>query len=150
MDQNAVMQKAADILAEARTGILTTVDADGKPHARWMTPTLLNGRTRALYAVTSPHSAKAAHLAASPTAEWLLQTPALTEVLTVTGRVNVIDNPALKAEVIEAVGERLRVFWKVNPQQVDIVVLETVIESASFFLPMKGTRQVIEFAQETD
>ena len=145
MDTAEITQKIGAIIEEAKTAVLTTVDEHGRPHARWMTPTLLRGRPGALFAVTSPLFVKVLQLGAHPEVEWLLQTPALTEIVSITGRVNILDNPALKCEVTDAIGRRLTVFWRVNVETTDFVVLETVIEEATYFRPMKGMRETVRF-----
>lgn len=139
MNQQEFLAKLSAVLDEARTAVLTTVDPEGRPHGRWMTPALLKGRGAALYCVTSPRSDKAADLAANPAAEWLIQTPTLNEIVTARGPVNVIDNPALRTELLDVIGRRLTVFWKVNPEAMDLVVLETVIREGEYFRPMAGS-----------
>lgn len=140
-----LLRKVDEILDDAKAGVLTTVDEDGKPCARWMTPGMLKGRPGALYTVTSPRSAKVAQLEANPNVEWMIQSRSLNEVVNLKGRVNVIDNPALKTEVIETIGSRLTVFWKVNPDEMDFVVLETIIEEAELFRPMVPERVKVSF-----
>lgn len=139
MKQQDFLEKLSAILDESRTGVLTTVDVEGRPHARWMTPALLKGRGGALYCVTSPRSDKAADLGVNPEAEWLIQTPTLNEIVIARGPVNTIDNPALRTELLDVIGRRLTVFWRVNPQAVDLVVLETVIREGEYFRPMAGS-----------
>ena len=54
----------------------------------------------------------------------------------------------MKAQVMEAIGRKLTVFWKVNKQSTDFVILETIIDEACWFTPMKGEREVVSFRQE--
>jgi hypothetical protein len=82
---------------------------------------------------------------AHPLVEWTFQTPALDEVITVRGRMNVVDNPSLRAEALEVIGPRLRVFWRLAPDERDLAVLETVIEQATRYLPMEGRKDVVRF-----
>ena len=44
----------------------------------------------------------------------------------------------------EALGQRLFTFWRVNPQS-DFIVLETVVEQATYFTPMTGQRVTVTF-----
>ena len=131
------------ILDEAHTAVLTTVDAEGRPHARWMTPALIPGRSGVIFAVTSPRFPKVAQINAQPQVEWLFQSPVLTTVVTVRGRVNLLDNPSIRSEVLEALGPYMRVFWRLRGNERELVVLETVIEEAVYFLPMKGQTEVV-------
>jgi pyridoxamine 5'-phosphate oxidase len=131
------------ILNEAHTAVLATSDAECRPHLRWMTPALIPGRSRAIYAVTSPGFGKIAQLAARPEVEWLFQTPILDTIVTVRGRINVVDNPSLLAEVLEALGPFMRSFWQLKGDERELRVLETVIQEAVYYKPMKGLKETI-------
>lgn len=144
MDIQGIMNRIAEILEDSKTGVLATVDADGRPHMRWMTPAVLQGRPGTIFAVTSPQFAKAIHLAAHPEAEWMLQTRALDEIVNIKCKISIIDNPSIKAELLETVGKRLSVFWKVN-QEMDFIVLEAAMEEAVYQRPMKGIKEIVRF-----
>lgn len=133
------------IIEDAKTAVLATVDKDGRPHLRWMTPTLLPDRPGAVYAVTSPDFKKIAHLAENPQGTWMFQTRLLGRIAHVSGPINVIDNSAMKAEVLQGIGRRLNVFWRVNKDPSKLVVLETVIEEAKYSEPMKNIYERISF-----
>ncbi|MBP7495513.1 MAG: pyridoxamine 5'-phosphate oxidase family protein [Spirochaetales bacterium] len=140
MTVQEMLRKLDSILENSRVGILTTVDENGYPKSRWMTPTLVPGREGFLYAVTSPAFAKTEEIQKHPQVGWLFQTKALDEVMTIQGKINVIENPALRSEVQEALGRNLTIFWRVNPREKDLVVLETVIEVITYFNPIKNER----------
>jgi pyridoxamine 5'-phosphate oxidase len=132
------------VISKAKTGVLATVDDQGRPHMRWMTPTVLRGRPNAVFAVTSPGFAKIVHLSGNQHAQWLIQSPSLREVVSIDGVINVLDVTTLKTEIIEALGQRLFTFWRVNPRS-DFIVLETVIEEATYFTPMTGEKVTVAF-----
>ena len=75
----------------------------------------------------------------------MFQDPSLTEIVTVRGTMSVVDNPSLRAEVLEAVGPRLRAFWKLAKDGRDLAVLETAIVEAAQYLPMEGRKSVVRF-----
>ena len=139
------MDRVEAILEAHTTGLLATVGDDGGPHVRWLTPALLRGRPGAIYALTAPRFAKVEQARAHPLVEWMFQTPALDEIITVRGRMNVVDNPSLRAEALEVIGPRLRAFWKLAHDERDLAVLETVIEQATRYLPMEGRKDVVRF-----
>lgn len=145
MTQHELVNRLADILEETKAGVLTTVDSEGRPHVRWMTPAVLRDRQSALFAVTCPDFSKTDHLRANPGVEWLFQSRRLDRVITVRGMVNVVDNPSLKNEVLEVLAPRLDVFWKVNCESSAFVVLETVIEEGIYYEPLGGIRDVVKF-----
>ena len=144
MEINEIVDIMEKILDETRTAILATADIHGRPHLRWMTPAFIKGRRGIMYAVTSPQFAKTIQLEANPEAEWMLQTHSLDEVINIRCKINIIDNPSVKNEVLEALGRKLTVFWKVN-METDFIVLETVPEEAVYFRPMKGIKEIVSF-----
>jgi pyridoxamine 5'-phosphate oxidase len=139
------MRRVEEILEAHKAGLLATVDSQGRPRVRWLTPAVLRGRVGALYALTSPQFAKVAEVREHPRVEWMLQTPSLGEIITLRGSMNVVDNPSLRSEVLEVIGPRLRAFWKLAHDSRDLSVLETVVEEATLYLPMEGRKTVVRF-----
>jgi len=144
LNKRDVMATLEMILNEAHTAVLATVDEQGNPHLRWMTPALIGGREGAVFAVTSPSFAKARQLAAHPGVEWLFQTPLLDTVLMVRGRINVLDNPSILAEVLQALGPYMHSFWRLQGDERDLVVLETILEEAVCYWPLKGRKETVK------
>ena len=136
------------VLEKSKIAVLTTVDSNGAPHMRWMTPALIRGRDGFLYAVTSPDFEKAADVDENPRVEWMVQTKSLDEIINIRGTMAVLDNPSAKADVLEAIGGHLGTFWKVNPDETKLVVLETTMEQIVYFRPVKGDRTVVDIGVE--
>jgi len=126
------------LIDSVRVGILATVAPDGHPHLRWITAATLPQTSGCLYAASSVDSPKAAELDASDRVQWSFQSPGLDEIITVRGRASVLDNPALKGEVLEALGPNLSNFWRAHPDPACLVVIETVIDQIRLFRPMEG------------
>jgi general stress protein 26 len=145
MDQRELVNKIETILEEAKAAVLATTDEQDRPHLRWMTAAVLKGRQGSIFAVASPDSAKIQQVQGRQDVEWMIQTRALDEVVNVRGVLNVVDNPALKKEIMEALGPRLMVFWKANAGAENLVVLETIIREAAYLCPMKGRREIVKF-----
>lgn len=140
MEMNALLDIAERILDTAHVGILTTLDRDGRPWIRWMTPTFLRGDRRSLYAVTAEGFRKVDHIRENNRVAWMLQHRTMDEIIHISGTAAILDNPTLKADVLEAVGGHLEKFWRINQDNFDLVVVETVIEEVDHYDPMKGTR----------
>lgn len=143
MDPRSMMDTLERVLDRSKIAVLATVESDGKPHMRWMTPGLVRGRDRCLYAVTSGRHRREYETGENAAVEWMIQSRSLDEILTVTGLMRVIDNPSVKAEVLEAIGRHLASFWKQNPDEADMVVLETVIDEIRYTRPATGERKAI-------
>ena len=140
MELQTLLDTMERVLDGSRTGVLSTTDAEGHPHGRWMVAAVLRGQPGAVYAVTSPRFAKIEHIAAQPRVSWLFQTKDLSEILEVSGKAQVIDNPSLKVDVLEALGGNLSTFWHVNPDETELVVLETAVEAITYTQPGRGER----------
>ena len=145
MEKKQFFGKLEEILNISKTAVLSTTDFDGKSHMRWMTPVVLKDRSDCIYCVASRGSDKIKHLENNNSVEWLISTPSLNEIININGTIDIIDNPALKTEIIELIGHRLTVFWKVNLEKAEFVVLETKIDRAVYFDPMKGAKEKITF-----
>ena len=148
MDMKELMIDIRQLLEDARTAVLATVGHDGKPHLRWMTPAVLPLRPGALYTVSAPNAGKITDLQENPCVEWMIQNRSLTRVINVRGRVNILDNPSLKSEVLEILGQRLFMFWKTHSDPAAFVVLETVVEEAWIYSPMRDRIEYVRFDQE--
>jgi pyridoxamine 5'-phosphate oxidase len=146
MEKREILAYIERIIEEAKAAVLATVDEKGLPRMRWVTPAILRGREGTVFAVASRRSAKVKHLSVKPNVQWIFQSPALDRVAVVDGKVNIVDNPSIRSEVLEVVGPRLRAFWKMYEQERDLLVLETIIERAQYYLPMKGVKESVSFA----
>ncbi|TFG62367.1 MAG: pyridoxamine 5'-phosphate oxidase family protein [Spirochaetales bacterium] len=147
MTRGEIFVELDRILDQTKTAVLGTTDVKGRPHMRWMTPIFLRERSGAVFAVTSREFTKTGELEKDNRCQWLFQTRALDTIISLNGIINLVDNSALKAEVLEAIGQRLTVFWRINADPANLIVLETIIEEASFFRPMKGLREFVSFGK---
>lgn len=136
MNEQEPLRALHALLESVHVGILTTLDDEGWPHSRWLTAAALPRVPDCFYCVTGAGSAKVKELDACDKVQWSFQSPSLREIATVRGRAVVLNNPGLKAEVLEALGPTLAVFWKINPDPAKLVVLETAIEQVRLFRPM--------------
>ncbi len=145
MNTHDIMYKVEQILEDAHTGVLATIDEYGNPRMRWMTPAVVKGRPGVLFAVTSPDFHKVVQLNACADVEWMIQTRALDQIVNLRGKINVLDNPSIRTEVMEHLARQLTVFWRVNTENTDFIVLETILEEATYFRPMKGYKETVHF-----
>jgi general stress protein 26 len=145
MDQLELMRKLTEIMDNSHAGILSTTDHNGIPHLRWMTPVLLKGRKGVIYSVTSQHSKKVGQINQNSDVTWMIQSRSLDQIVTLYGKTNILNNPSIKSEVLETVGDKLTMFWSINEDLDEFVVLETVIEKAVYFRPAKGVLNKVNF-----
>ncbi len=148
MRKNEIVHKLEEIIDKVRTAVLATTGDSGVPDMRWVTPAILKGRPDAIFTITSPHSNKVKQIKTNPRVQWMFQTRPLDQIIVVEGKVNIIDNPSIRSEVLEVVGPKLTALWKINVDETDLLVLETVIEKATYYLSMKGKKEKVLFVQE--
>lgn len=146
MNPQELSAKISQIIDEAKAAVMATVDEQGIPQVRWITPGCLKDRPDALYMISGKKLGKIAHIQHNPNITLLVQTPALDKIVTIHGAVNIIENPTLQTEVLECVGKHLTSFWKVNPSDSELVVLEMVFRDAVYYEPAKGIKVRIDFA----
>ena len=147
MGKNKILSRLAGLVEESQVAVMATADSEGKPYMRWMTPAVIDGRPASLFAVTSPKFRKIKQLEANPLVEWMIQTRDLNHIINLRGRITVVDNPSLKSEVLESIGKRLEVFWRVN-LKTEFVVLETAITQITYFRPLERKRETVSFVPE--
>jgi len=126
------------LLETVGVGILTTIGEDGYPRSRWMTAATIAREHGYLYCVTVAGTRKVRDLDKNDKVEWSFQSPSLDQVAQLRGRAVSMDNPQLKAEVLEALGSNLENFWRVNPDPRRLIVIETAIEKVKFYKPMEN------------
>ncbi|MBN1241184.1 MAG: pyridoxamine 5'-phosphate oxidase family protein [Spirochaetales bacterium] len=133
-----LMERVAGLMDLARVALLSTVDAEGRPRARWMTPVTLPGLPGRIFAVSSPKFDKVLEIAANPAVSWSIQTAGLDVVAEARGQAWAVDDQKLKAGVLEAIGPHLEAFWNANPNPRDLVVLETGVDEIVLSYPLEG------------
>lgn len=137
MDFKAILSDLQSLLEDSKVGLLSVIDEGGYPHARWMTPAFLPRLPGRVFAVTCPKFDKVRYIEANPRVEWCFQSRTLDRIITLRGRAFIVDEPELKGEVLKAIGPNLQVFWRINPKAGELLVLETEIEQATLFLPLR-------------
>ncbi|HHY82365.1 MAG TPA: pyridoxamine 5'-phosphate oxidase family protein [Clostridiales bacterium] len=145
MDRQKFMNILDEILDDSNAGVLSTIDQNRNIYTRWMTPVLLRGRIGVIFSVTSSNSNKVKQIQQHPEVTWMIQTRALDQIITIHGKASVLNEPSLTAEVLETVGDKLTMFWRINEDLKDFVVLETVIEKGVYYEPMKGLHYTVDF-----
>jgi len=126
------------LLDTSKVGLLATSDTDGQPHTRWVTAAMLPGQDRLLYCVTMAGTNKAKDIGANDRVAWSFQSPRLDTIISVTGRARLLDLPELKAQVLEALGRDLTIFWRIHTGPKNLVVIESTIDDIRLYRPMQS------------
>ena len=92
---NEISRVAAQVVAECRNAVLATADANGSPHAAWMTVQVSTDLEEVM-SITAPTSQKIAELRSNPQAEWMFATPSMETLVYLSGFTQVIEGGAAK------------------------------------------------------
>jgi len=133
-----------ELIDDAKTAVLATVDEKGIPRVRWITPAQLDGYPSTLFIVSAHNFSKVVQARKNPKATIMIQTRILDKVLNCEGKLMVVENPSIRSELLEKIGSRLHAFWKAGSAERDLVALEFTISRAILYLPLKGSREVLE------
>ncbi len=145
MEKNEVIIKLKKIIDDTGTAVLATAGSSNIPGMRWMTPVFLKNDRDNIYAVTSSRFSKIPDIKDNNKVQWMFQSKALDLIINVDCEISIQENPAVEAEVLQAMGVRLNTFWTVNKDSSSLVVLESRIIKASVFTPVKSQKYLITF-----
>lgn len=145
MDQHEMLTKIETLIEESKVGLLATTDPQGKPRVRWMTPTIIPNRGPSIYAFSAAAAMKIKDIEHQPEVKWLIQTHDLTEIVSVRGDTFILDNPALKAEILEILVPHTTRLWTIDLSSTECVILETVIREATYYRPQEDFEETVVF-----
>ena len=128
-DSEDVYGLIKELINGMHPGILTTVDADGRPQARWMSTFCVNAFPL-FYTLTSPGSRKVAQIRAHPEVNWMFFNQDLSLIVSLAGKARVVTEGKLLRQVWKLVKDKtLAYFLKDLNAGPDFVAIETQIES---------------------
>jgi general stress protein 26 len=148
MTKHEILSIIESMIDETHAAVLSTVDSSCAPHSRWVTPGCMKDRMGAIFMITSSNMAKIDQIKSNQSVFMLFQTSVLDKIVSVEGKTYVIENPSLRSEVLECIGKHLHAFWKINSPEKDLVVLELIIEQATLYNPLNGSKLTVNFAGE--
>jgi general stress protein 26 len=135
MTREELLKRFRQVLEESPQAVLATVTSEGYPAMRHMTPAMVKGDDRDLYAVTAATFPKVKDLASNPLVSWMLTSPKTREIFSFRGKITLIEDPRFKSELLEEIGRGLETFWRLNDDASDLVCLETRLISGEYFNP---------------
>ena len=145
MKPEELLSNLEAIASATPAAVLCTTDSRGKGFIRWMTPVVMKYRPGMIYTFSAPNAAKIGHIEEGSDAEWMFQGSDLREIINIRGAIKAISNPELKAELLYMIAPKMYKYWKSDAKPGDLVILETIIEEAIYYLPLEGTRQLVHF-----
>ncbi len=145
MDQHELLTKIETLIEESKVGLLATTDKQNKPRVRWMTPTIIPNRGASIFAFTAANAMKIKDIEHQSEVKWLIQRADLTEVVSIRGDTYIVNNPALKTEVLEVLIPQSTRLWTIDISTTETVILETVIREATYYRPRENHQETVVF-----
>jgi len=143
---SAISEMLGTALQHHREGILTTVSANGRPHATWMgsvtTPDFVS-----LITLTGAHTNKVANIRANPFVEWMFTMPDRKTIIYFEGRAQVIADEEEKQRYLEVVPMKSRAFFMKHYRVGgEWCVIKTHLVTAIYC--MRGTYMKVDLATQ--
>lgn len=134
------------LIDDAKTALLITSNPD-YPDARWMTPVVLDSNPLRVYSVTGRDFIKTAQIYDNEKTTWMFQSRLLDKIIKIKGKTKILNDEDLLQKALSGLAERLDIFWKINKDETKLVLLETVIEKADVFFPLKAEHHAFAFKE---
>ena len=132
------------LLNSGQPGILSTVDAEGCPHARWMATTSFDEFPH-FYALTSPDSEKVAQIATHPMVSWMFSSPDLNLVVNLTGHAHMLlEDAETMKRIWRHIADKSRAYFLGSASGPGFAVIETLVERVECTLPEKNRKYVFD------
>jgi len=138
MSEKNLIAEASRIVSDAFIGILTTVDADGVPHSRWMGTSMGVEGVGRLYCLSGAKARKIDQIHRNPNVTWVFTTRDYRDVVTLYGQAVVLDSPI----VAQHVWDRLTACTKpyvmstfADDDDAEMTTIETVITRGEVISP---------------
>lgn len=150
---DTVADAALALIQSRVVGALSTVDEQGTPHARWMAGVPVGNGLGRLISVTARGSRKLDHLMANPRVCWLFSDPHDDEVVTLTGTMQILEDPTLAEPAwrqLERAARQYAMNLLSESENLWFVGLETQVETIEYMHPSQGlTHPVIYPVRQT-
>jgi len=122
-------------------GALTSVDAAGCPHTRWMAAAAQGDDMSTLISITARGSRKLDQLAINPRVCWLFADSHDDEIITLTGTMRLLESQTLAEPVwqkLEVAARKYSMNLLSEPENLWFVGLETTVTSIEYMHPSAG------------
>lgn len=143
-DSDDLIGAMKNLIDGKHPGLLTTVDEDGRPRARWMSTFALEQFPH-IYTLTAPHSRKLAQIAKNVRVNWTFSNDNLSLILNLSGIARELTKPKDIKRVWKMVEDKSHAYFLKNfSEKPGFVVLETTVIEVECCIPQSGMRWSVE------
>lgn len=139
-DCDDVLGVMKSLIDSHHPGLLTTVDEENHPHARWMA-TFAFEQFPHIYTLTAPDSRKLVHISRNPHVEWVFSSQNLGIVLNLSGEARTLTKTAEVKKIWRMVEDKSHAYFLKNfRERPGFTVLETLVTKVECTIPRFGYR----------
>ncbi|MEM9022080.1 MAG: pyridoxamine 5'-phosphate oxidase family protein [Planctomycetota bacterium] len=141
LTDDQVISAARLVIAEQFVGVMTTVDAAGTPHARWMGGAVEGEGLSSLLAVSARGARKLDQLADNASVCWLFSDSHNDEVVTLIGTATILEEQTLAGPAWDAVQNATKKYAMnllSEAENLWFVGIETTVTQIEYMNPKRG------------
>lgn len=135
-----LLADAIGIVNDAFLGMLTTVDEDGVPHARWMGAAAMGGGIHEIHTLCGKGTRKVQQIKANPNVCWVFSTEDYADVVTLHGDAEVLTAPLVRQNVFDRLMDCARK-WSMNAlsadENLEFVTIKTTVRRVEVLSPRR-------------
>lgn len=138
MTDQQVLSEAFTVIDQAFVGLMTTVDKQGLPYARFMGACTMGDGVARLYTLTSVGTRKLDQLADNSAVTWVFHSPNYGKIITLYGQAREMASPVVAQPVWDRLADCAKAYSMnalSNRENVDFAIIETVVERVEFIAP---------------
>jgi len=138
IDEQELLELAEELIRANPVGLLTTVDAEGRPHSRYMGAALGDGLNSVL-AVSAKNARKLDQIDANAKVCWVFSTPHAEEVVTLLGKASVVEQTRAMPlwERLTEIAAQWSMTVLSDPENLWFVGIESRIETVEYLNPAR-------------
>lgn len=137
-----VLAESIRVVNQAFLGMLTTVDEQGVPHARWMGSATAENGLHVIYTLSAPNSRKVEQIRKNPNVCWVFSTEGYTDIVTLYGRASVSSSPLVAQRIWDRLMEHARLWCMAalgnRKDNLEMVTIETQVTALEYLSPRLG------------
>jgi len=142
-DSEDLLGLVKSLIDGTHPGVLTTVEASGRPHARWMATISLDDFPR-IYSLTSDKSRKVGEIEHNPAVNWMFSSPDLSMVVNLAGTARILRDSKSLIMTWNQIRNKSRAYFLRNcTESPGYVTIETIVHSVECCTPQNAMRFAI-------
>jgi general stress protein 26 len=139
-ESDDIFGQMKQLIDGAHPGVLTTIDAAGRPQARWMA-TLSLEKLPHIYTLSSSKSRKVAEIEANPEVNWMFSNADLSLVVNLSGRARILRDGKSLVRVWNHVKSKSNAYFLKNCTEGSAhVAIETTVRTVECTTPKNALR----------